>query len=646
MRITSGLFDHMVLQRTSGNGCDTTITGAAAANGLVTARVAARTGATKGFASRVIGRARRGRFSARLRGLPAGGPYDVKLVVRGANGTAAETLSIRDILVGDVWLLGGQSNMQGCGRMNKAIKAHPMVRAFYMNDEWDVARDLIHNINEAVDQVHSGWTDPDKPRERSRLPSPGGVGPGVAFGLSMRQKTGVPQGLIACAHGGTSMTQWDPALKKQGRKSLYGAMCRRFRKNGSRVAGVIWYQGESDANDKDAALFVGRMRRLIGAMRRDFQNAALPFVMVQLARVFGYSPTQSPAAWNKIQEAQRLLPGRVKHCATVPAIDLPLDDAIHVSGAGMQRLGPRLAQAMAVLRGEQQAGKPPIALKTIRFRRDPVFGNYIVRVQFDHVVGRLTARGEPTGFALNNPSGANAICRVELDKNTAVIRTSALDYTFSLHYGYGFAPSCNITDEADRSLPVFGPLAFSSPFILRRIAKDLRAKAMFNFMGVTPFATQAWISRPLPAPPDRLKRLPYPVGQRALKFKVRQFPAGMWDLHQDIFNCAPQNLMVYFKCALVCPQAMQLGIGIAYDGPIKMWINRREVLHDPKGANPATDEKAVVKFNAPRGRHELLFAITSNFGKAWGIKLRCRRRDLTARQLARPKSYRMPILTV
>ncbi|MDD5679084.1 MAG: sialate O-acetylesterase [Kiritimatiellae bacterium] len=645
MHITSGLFDHMVLQRTSRNICDVTITGTAAADGLVTSRITARAGAGKGLASRVIGRARRGQFSARLRGLPSGGPYDVELSVRSVNGTAAETLSIRDILVGDVWLLGGQSNMQGYGRRNKAIKAHAMVRAFYMNDEWDVARDPIHNINEAVDQVHSGWLDPDKPRARSRLPSPRGVGPGVTFGLSMRQKTGVPQGLIACAHGGTSMTQWYPDLKKHGSKSLYGAMCRRFHKNGSRVAGVIWYQGESDANAKDAALFEKRMRRLIGAMRRDFHDAALPFVMVQLARVFGHAPTQSPAEWNLIQDIQRLLPGRVKHCATVPAIDLPLDDAIHVSGEGMQRLGRRLAQAMAVLRGEQDAGKPPIALKTIRFSKDQALGQYVVRVQFDHVVGRLAAHGEPAGFALNNPSGANFAFRVDLDKNTAVIRIPTLGVAAGLYYGYGFAPVCNITDAADRSLPVFGPQPISLKFASRQLAQDLRAHPVFDFMGVTPFADRAMVSRPFPAPRDCLDRLPYPVNQRALKFKSRLFFNTMWDLHQDIFKCAPENLLVYFKCALVCPQAMQIGLGIGYDGPVKMWINRREVLCDPKGTNPATNEKAVVKFNAPCGRHELMFAMTSNFGKAWGIKLRCSRQDLTVKQLARPKSYCMPTLT-
>ena len=73
----------------------------------------------------------------------------------------------------------------------------------------------------------------------------------------MHRVTGIPQGIIACADGGTSMQQWDPARKSEGGKSLYGATLRRVQKNGGKVAGVIWYQGESDADPTNAPLYVG-----------------------------------------------------------------------------------------------------------------------------------------------------------------------------------------------------------------------------------------------------------------------------------------------------------------------------------------------------------------------------------------------------
>ena len=59
-----------------------------------------------------------------------------------------------------------------------------------------------------------------------------GAGPGVSFANEMFRLTGVPQGLICCAHGGTTMAQWDPKLKKDGDNSLYGAMLNRVKRNG------------------------------------------------------------------------------------------------------------------------------------------------------------------------------------------------------------------------------------------------------------------------------------------------------------------------------------------------------------------------------------------------------------------------------
>ncbi len=649
MRIDTGLFDHAVLQRAAGNASDAAVTGTAAGTGPVLAHVTAGGKTLPGFAARVVGAARGGRFAARLRGLPAGGPFEVELTVKAPAGDAPEQVRVRDVLVGDVWLLAGQSNMQGYGRIVRPPPADPAVRAFYMNDEWDVARDPIHNLNEAVDAVHNGWPDPEKPRRRSRLPARIGAGPGVPFGLAMRRLTGVPQGLIACAHGGTSMEQWDPARKRLGSRSLFGALCRRLRKTGGRVAGVLWYQGESDTNEIAAKRFAARLQRLIRALRREARDPALPFVMVQLARVFNHGAV-TPAAWapnwwNRIQEIQRLLSERVPHCAAVPAIDLPLDDTIHVSEDGMRRLGARLAGAMAALRRLPGGGPPPIALQAVTARQDPIYGNLTLRVTFRNVVGRLVARGEPLGFAVVGPAGTQGVYRVDLERDAAVLRVAAVAPGAGLYYGDGFTPVCTITDEADRSLPVFGPLPVASGALLRRLQRALAAPAAPAAPGATPLAAAAWVSQAQPVPAGGVKGLAYPAHPETLGWKRRVFTGGLWDLHCDLFNCAPRDALAWFRCQLTCPEPMNLSLGLGYDGPVRMWINRKPVFCDPKGTNPAGLDKALVRFRAPRGRHELLFAMTSNHGRAWGVKVRAMRTDLTARQLARPSSFRMPVFS-
>src|SRR6202023_1447306 len=82
-----------------------------------------------------------------------------------------------------------------------------------------------------------------------------GSGLGLPFAVEMVARTGIPVGLVPCAHGGTSMDQWSPALKDREGDSLYGSMYRRFVAVGGRVRGVLWYQGESDASAKAAPEF-------------------------------------------------------------------------------------------------------------------------------------------------------------------------------------------------------------------------------------------------------------------------------------------------------------------------------------------------------------------------------------------------------
>jgi sialate O-acetylesterase len=450
MHITTGLFDHMVLQRTPENASNAAISGETAANGPVRAKVTLKGRALPGFANKTIGNAARGKFTATLAGLPTGGPYDITLTI------GSDSLTVTDVLVGDVWIAAGQSNMQGCGLLTEALKPHPLCRAFYMHDRWDIARDPIHNLGQALDQVHADIS----PRPAGKQPKPViGTGPAIGFIQEMHRLTNVPQGVIACAHGGTSMAQWDPAKKSLGSKSLYGATLRRFQKNGGSVAGLIWYQGESEtAVAENARNYPANMRKLVAAFRRDLHNPNLPVAAVQISRVVGHNEF---AHWNLVQEHQRRLPEHIKRLTVVPAIDLILDDGIHIGGNDSNRLGKRLARAMLWLLKHPASDPAPIAVKRITARIGPNRILADVIVEFANVVGKLSGGLRPSGFALVDDNGLNFVYDVKLQKNRAILRTDCSLQTLAgkkLHYGFGYDPLCNITDAADRSLPAFGPV--------------------------------------------------------------------------------------------------------------------------------------------------------------------------------------------
>ncbi len=268
--------------------------------------------------------------------LLVGGPYEV--------GAA------RQVLVGDLWILAGQSNMEGVGDLVDVESPSPFVHSFQSCERWAVAEEPLHRLTESPRPIHHVLLgrDPIPESPEQRDPALGkGAGLGLAFAKEYYARTGVPVGLIPSAHGGTSLEQWDPGLRDRGGDSLYGATLERIAAVGGRIAGILWYQGESEANPQNAEHFHKRAQALTEAFRRDLQQPDLPFYFVQIGCVFGDAGqgwSWSIEGWNAVREAQRRLAGVLPHSGMVTAIDLELDDLIHIGTGGQARLGRRLAK--------------------------------------------------------------------------------------------------------------------------------------------------------------------------------------------------------------------------------------------------------------------------------------------------------------
>ncbi len=604
MKIEQGLLDSMVLQRTKQNVCDVTIHGQAKAAGVLEARVTSGKTVVRGFNWKPIGRVQGKKLQARLSGLKVGGPYDIQLRVVNHNDDVVDEAVSKNILVGDVWILGGQSNMQGCARM-PGIKGRPTVRAYYMHDVWGQAKDPIHNLFQSNAPIH---TDLNGGLPHQRDPNVG-VGPGVAFGLSMEDRTGIPQGLIASAHGGTSMDQWDPKKKNLGGRSLYGATIERFEKNGGRCAGIIWYQGCSDATAMEAPKYTKRMKTLVSAFRRDLRDPKLPFVLVQISRVVASSDEAAWALWNSIQEQQRLLPRVIDRCLTVPAIDLELDDCIHIDTAGQHRLGRRLAETMCVL--TKQGGKeiPPIELKSCRVFREPNYPNASIELTFANVAGSLQACGIPNGFMLTDWAGKakDSIFKTLLRGNRILLRTIYPEHAVKemrLHYGCGVNPYANIVDAKDRSLPVFGPIPLGPAGIAIPPIQMFRVSALLPSAG-------------------KLETLSCPdTKDDALGWESRMFPADFANRRSELLEASPQDVLIHYACKFKCVEAMNLKLELGYDGPVKLWLDSKELFHDPNGTNPVFPTDTMLSISPEAGDHELVVSLGSNYGKAWGVFLK------------------------
>lgn len=456
MKIHSGIASGQVLQRLGKHGAAAILQGEARLTGPLTATLSQSKKVVKGWENRLVGYVRKGVFRFRLTGIPPGGPYRLTLQC------GREKVSVNSVFVGDVWLLAGQSNMYGVGNLSGRAKSHRLVRAFSMRREWRLAKDPLHIRTESPDVCHHKGQQCSRNEAEIERRGIKGTGPGVFFAREMLARTGVPQGLICTAHGGTNMRQWNPSEKGKHGASFYASMLASVAATGQPVAGMLWYQGESDTGPPAVSRYTTRMIKLVRSVRRDLRLPRLPWVMAQLARRFSM-PGSDARFWNSIQEQQRLLSEGIQNLETVATIDLPMDDHIHVGAAGFPQLGTRMAHAMLGILSETgiRRIRPP-RIRKIRSHSCKESGALLVDVEFDRIGGSLVSAGEPTGFSIMDATGKplSIIYRMTLHNNIARLHLGGLPVSgkMKIGYGLGFCPVCNIMDSRGFSLPVFGPL--------------------------------------------------------------------------------------------------------------------------------------------------------------------------------------------
>ncbi len=410
-----------------------------------------------------------------LTGLEAGGKYTLELW------DSADKITL-NIWVGDVWLLGGQSNMEGAGCFTESDlydEKNPdeNIRAYYSDNHWGEALPMLHEPWSSAyacqaevwkkSQLQSNWKS-DKPEFISHGVPKRGIGPGLAFAKKIYELSGgVPQAVIPCALGGAGMYDWRP----EAENGLYSAMIDRLKKIGGNVRGMFWYQGCSDAHSDGIEKFNDNMVDFIKNVRRECNNNQLPVVQVQIAKTNHPSICNSfenGLNWMDIREKQRTMHTLIPYMDTVSAIDSDYDDLIHLSSASQRQIGARGALSMAKLCGI--GGKEAIKLKRMYITEDEFSPFWaVLNIEYENADNLISA-GVPSGFAIADKSDEMLfapnlrIARVRLCGNTVKLYTEYskddlkdkyVSYCY-LNMGY-----CNITDESGHALPAMGPLNIS-----------------------------------------------------------------------------------------------------------------------------------------------------------------------------------------
>ena len=275
-----------------------------------------------------------GRFGVTVKTPKAGGPYFIGFKDK-------DYVQISNVMIGEVWICSGQSNME---MPMKGYKAQPV----------EVATDELLSCNDDDLRLFYGKRfaslEPQQDLKGSWQPANLGSvrefsATAYYFGKALRKMLGVPVGLICTAYGGSACEAWMKAdwlkafpkvqqtitaedvkkLEQRCPTALYNGQLKPI--IGYGIRGTIWYQGEDNVPRYDfyAPLFA----RMIQGWREEWHQGDFPFYYCQIAP-FAYDETDW-ALYNSalLREQQEKVESMVPNCRMAVLMDSGLKDCIH-----------------------------------------------------------------------------------------------------------------------------------------------------------------------------------------------------------------------------------------------------------------------------------------------------------------------------
>lgn len=406
------------------------------------------------------------------------GSWRVNLPPMKAGSVGAMTVSspsggirIANVAIGEVWLCSGQSNMARSvreaagGTLAAANADYPDIRMF-----------RVQRLDSAQKDASLGsW----RPAGRNTAGDFSAVA--YFFGLRLYKSLGVPIGLLEASWGGSTAESWISAGSARTSPALAGIMAgvraraeaRTADSSASRpvparprpkpapkpvdwsqypsrafdimiapvapygVRGVVWYQGETNAEEDRGLEYRTVLPGLINDWRQVWGRGNLHFLVVQLPAYKRQQAEPSEGSWAEVREAQLLTAESTPNVHLTVAIDLGSSNNIHPGNK--EDVGKRLAvSALENVYRKKVVGSGPV------FQSMRVRGSSAI-VTFRNVGGGLEARGgELKGFALAGADRRFRWAKAVIEGDKVVVASESVARPVAVRYGWADNPACNL----------------------------------------------------------------------------------------------------------------------------------------------------------------------------------------------------------
>lgn len=407
-----------------------------------------------------------GKWMVKLSPMPANAVPQT-LEVQGKN-----KIELTDVLVGEVWLGSGQSNMefpvQACVngnaekdsahfpaiRLLNVPKASPAQPVTELNATWTecspqtvggfsgvlffMGRELHRELNVPVGLINSSWggsriepwTAPEGfaqvPGQRDNLRAIRAATPGTGeYKDSMSTWLGNVEQWAKASRNGLQKDQPIPAMPEkpgpppvgsQGLVGLYNGMI--YPLIPFAIRGAIWYQGES--NNGEGMLYLDREKALIGGWRQVWGQGNFPFYTVQLAP-FNYGNGKENSSLAEIWEAQNATLTEIPQTGVAVINDVGNNTDIHPTNK--QEVGRRLS----LIALAKDYGRADVVYSGPAYSGMAVEDGKI-RVNFDHTGGGLATRDgkAPDWFEIAGDDGKFVSADAVIDGKDVIVSSSAV----------------------------------------------------------------------------------------------------------------------------------------------------------------------------------------------------------------------------